>query len=177
MDCARKAHHSEPVRSYNHLWGARGEVAWVKKVYSICGKDTVQKWNGFAADHLHINLSALPDIVTHSGLLIDTKTITNPNHQLMVQSMTAYGNAGVKAEWVYILVDASDHPRYKFLGWVFGSQLLSTRPWRPRNDRIGTPSEEVYSMHSTSLSPCEELLGAISDLSAITAESLRLRGY
>lgn len=150
--CATNFHKSVPFSEFNHMWGTRGEFAFVKGVAKSIGLDYLRVWNTWDETHAHRNLSELPDVETDFGV-IDTKTIDQNWKSLMVPAATSYGGSGLKDGWAYVLVDGSRHPVYELKGWAYGKELrASGRYWQPQNGaRAGRPDDWAYSLKQNQL--------------------------
>jgi len=86
-----------------HVFGARGESA-----ARLFFRDE-PAWNRNNAD-LDPNCADLGDF-------IDVKAVRRADHALIVSPHNLH------ADWAYFLVDGSEHPKWRMVGWLYGQEI------------------------------------------------------
>jgi hypothetical protein len=134
---ARKAHNRAPTNfdgafAIDRL-GARCEVAGKLFLNPIV-------WHAYAE-----RISGLPDL----GDFIDVKGRSKDWHSLIVQKDD-------EDRWAFLLVDASGHPDYRMVGWLWGHEAKQQEFW---NDPAG--GRAAFFVPQTSLRDSSELFDEV----------------
>jgi hypothetical protein len=111
MEWGRQPRNGSPAEfkaglAYDRV-GARAELAGKLYLNPI-------KWNAFTAGRTR----ELPDL----GDFIDVKGRSRAYFDLPVQKDS-------RPEWAYLLVDCSQHPVYRIVGWEWGHTAMATANW------------------------------------------------
>lgn len=98
--------------------GALAEMAAWKYMRPI-------KWHAFAH-----TITGLPDL----GERIEVKGVTGVRNPTIIVPPYV-GGAMPSRDWAYLLIDGTDHPTYRLLGWLWGHQFLDAAHWDTRLPR------------------------------------------
>lgn len=95
---------------------------------------------------------------------IDVKGISESYHRLIIQPKKP-------EQWAYLLVDASQHPRYEIVGWCWGYEGKKQKYW---DDPVGQRGGYFIDRNDPIMKPPKELFNEVRMRQAVKAADSEL---
>lgn len=92
-----------------------------RRMHIVGGRSEAAAWTYLFPIHWRwyiFGLTRLPDL----GKLIEVKGTESRGRQRLI--LPKKGGIAPPSEWAYLLVDASQHPLYRMVGWLYGWEFL-----------------------------------------------------